>query len=103
MKETQFLYLDTKGRKTGKMHEIEIWFATYDGNYYVVSKLGERSNWVENIKHDKSAAFRVGDKVFKGTARIMADKNSELSSRGSNLMDDKHGWCNGSIIELKPS
>jgi len=103
MQEAQFLYLTTKGRNTRKMREIEIWFVEYDGNYYIVSELGEGSNWVQNIKHDTSISFRVGDKVFKGTARIMADKKPELSSRVSKLMDKKYGWSNGLIVELKPS
>jgi len=103
MQEAQFLYLTTKGRNTGKMHEIEIWFVEYNGNYYIVSELREGSNWVQNIKHDTSISFRAGDKVFKGTARIMADKKPELSSRVSKLMDKKYGWSNGLIVELKPS
>ncbi|HEY4674057.1 MAG TPA: nitroreductase/quinone reductase family protein [Nitrososphaerales archaeon] len=78
MQEAQFLYLTTKGRNTGKMHEIEIWFVEYDGNCYIVSELGEGSNWVQNIKHDTSISFRAGDKVFKGTARIMADKKTRI-------------------------
>ena len=103
MQEVQFLYLATKGRKTGKMCEIEIWFVEYNGNYYIVSELRERSNWVQNAKHNSSISFRVGDKVFKGTASIVSDKGSELASRVSKLMDKKYGWSNGLIVELKPS
>ena len=36
--EQQFLYLTTKGWKTGIQHEIEIWFVSYDGKYYILSE-----------------------------------------------------------------
>jgi hypothetical protein len=34
----QFLYLTTKGWKTGKVHEIEIWFVEQNEKYYVLSE-----------------------------------------------------------------
>ena len=42
--EPQYLYLTTKGRKTGKPHQIEIWFVAYDGYCYVISETPERSD-----------------------------------------------------------
>jgi len=36
IEEEQFLYLTTKGWKTGKEHRIEIWFVSYDDKYYVI-------------------------------------------------------------------
>ena len=45
----QFLYLTTKGWKTGKQHKIEIWFVEYDKRYYVMSENMDRADWVKNI------------------------------------------------------
>jgi hypothetical protein len=48
----QFLYLTTKGWKTGKQHRIEIWFVQYNKRYYIMSELLEFAHWVQNIIHD---------------------------------------------------
>jgi hypothetical protein len=48
----QFLYVTTKGWKTGKQHGIEIWFVQYNKRYYIMSELLERAHWVQNIIHD---------------------------------------------------
>ncbi len=38
--EPQFLYLTTIGRKSGKPHQIEIWFVEYQGCCYIVNEGG---------------------------------------------------------------
>jgi hypothetical protein len=50
--EQQFLYVTTKGWKTGRQHRIEIWFISYADKYYVVSERKEKA-WVQNIMHDQ--------------------------------------------------
>jgi hypothetical protein len=42
--ERQFLYLTTKGWRTGIQHEIEIWFVFYADKYYVVSERKEKDH-----------------------------------------------------------
>lgn len=102
--EEQFLYLTTKGWKTGKVHEIEIWFVRHVSNYYVVSEMREKSQWVQNIQHDQTVSFRVGANSFSGTARLVHSKEErELVSEVSKLMDKKYGWSKGLIVELKPA
>ncbi len=43
------LYLTTMGRRTGRPHRIEIWFAVHDGRIYLLSGGRDRSDWVRNI------------------------------------------------------
>jgi F420H(2)-dependent quinone reductase len=50
--EQQFLYLTTKGWKTGRQHEVEIWFVSYDDKYYLISERKEKAHWVQNIMHN---------------------------------------------------
>jgi hypothetical protein len=33
-----FLYLTTKGWKTGRQHKIEMWFVSYADKHYIVSE-----------------------------------------------------------------
>jgi deazaflavin-dependent oxidoreductase (nitroreductase family) len=96
----QFLYLTTKGWKTGKQHKIEIWFVEYDVRYYVMAETLEKAHWVQNIMHDPKVLFTVKHNTVEGTARIV-DKSKEpkLSSEISKLMSAKE--VDGLIIELK--
>ena len=101
--ERQFLYLTTKGWKTGRQHRIEIWFVSYAGKYYVVSERKENAHWVQNIMHHQRVLFTVNSKSFEGTARIVDKPNdSKLAEEVSNLMYTKYEWSDGLIVELTP-
>ena len=45
-----FLYLTTVGRRTGRPHRIEIWFAAHEGRLYLLSGGRERADWVRNLQ-----------------------------------------------------
>ena len=47
--EQEFLYLTTRGRKTGHAREIEIWFTRRGRSHYVVAEHGLRAHWVQNL------------------------------------------------------
>ncbi|MEO9294396.1 MAG: nitroreductase/quinone reductase family protein [Nitrososphaera sp.] len=96
----QFLYLKTKGWKTGRQHEIEIWFVNYDGKYYIVSEHREQSHWVKNVLRNPGISFSVTGRRFEGTARVV--KEPDLIAAVSKLMDAKYGWSDGLIVELAP-
>jgi hypothetical protein len=104
-----FLYLTTKGRTTGLLRTIEIWFTEHAGRYYLVSEKREQSGWVKNIEQDPEVAFSVGTRGNEqaelvrraGRARILhPGKEPELCRIVSGLMDKKYGWSNGLIVEL---
>ncbi|MBZ0291245.1 MAG: nitroreductase family deazaflavin-dependent oxidoreductase [Anaerolineae bacterium] len=98
-----YLYLTTTGRRSGRPHEIEIWFVSYNNCYYLVSERRERSDWVQNIQHQPSVRFRVGEQHFNGVGRAVdRTQEPELAAAVSQLMDDKYGWSDGLIVELKP-
>ncbi|HLV36385.1 MAG TPA: nitroreductase/quinone reductase family protein [Spirillospora sp.] len=99
-----YLYLTTTGWKSGRPHEIEIWFVAYNGAYYLVSERRERSHWVQNIRHNPAISFRLGETHYHGTGRIIDNAaEPELAAAVSRLMDDKYGWSSGLIVELKPA
>jgi deazaflavin-dependent oxidoreductase (nitroreductase family) len=95
--------LTTKGWKSGREHEIEIWFISYDDKYYLISERKEKAHWVQNIMHNPTVLFTVHSKSFEGTARTV-DKHDEpkLAEEVSSLMHAKYGWSNGLIVELIP-
>ena len=74
--EQQFLYLTTKGWKTGREHRIEIWFVSYADKYYTMSEHREKAHWVQNIIHNSRVMFSVNSKSFEGIAQIV-NKNTD--------------------------
>jgi deazaflavin-dependent oxidoreductase (nitroreductase family) len=102
-KEPEFLYVTTTGWKTGKPHEIEIWYVSYESAYYIVAEGREQAHWVQNIQHNPLISFRVGDKNFQGQGRVI-DNAAEpaLAAAVSAKMDEKYEWSDGLIVELRP-
>ncbi len=102
-----YLYLTTTGHKTGKAHEIEIWFVWHEGAYYLVSGNREKAHWVQNIQHEPAVRFRVGAAHYDGTARTVTDETdpteNALMQAIRALMDAKYDWSDGLIVELKPT
>ncbi len=103
MSEPQYLYLTTIGRKSGLPREIEIWFTTRKGLYYLIAEHRERTQWVKNIRHNPRIAFRVGKQRFTGTGRVLdQDREPELWREVCALSEKKYGWSNGLVVELIP-
>lgn len=101
--EPQYLYLTTTGWKSGKAHEIEIWFVGLNGKFYLVSERRERSHWVQNIQRQSRITFRVGEQTYQGSGReIEPEVEPELAVQVSTLMDKKYKWSEGLIMELSP-
>ena len=99
----QFLYLTTRGWKTGNQHRIEIWFVEYDERYYIISERLGSAHWVQNIKNNPSVSFSINYNIFKGNARIVdQEKEPALATEVSKLMDTKCKWSQGLIVELTP-
>lgn len=102
--DVQYLYLTTTGWKSGKAHEIEIWFVALDGRYYLVAEHRERAHWVRNIQHGPAIRFRVGEQTYAGMGRTVSDADEpDLAARVKALMDRKYKWSDGLIVELAPS
>ena len=101
--EPNFLYLTTKGRRSGQPREIEIWFTQNRNRYYVISYLYGEAHWVRNIRKNRQVTFRVGKKSFSGEARILEPSGEpDLCRRVQHLSDVKYGWKDGLIVELVP-
>src|SRR5437660_11321506 len=51
-----FAYLTTIGRRSGKQHTIEVWFALHDGRIYMLSGGGDRADWVKKFETDAAGS-----------------------------------------------
>jgi hypothetical protein len=100
----EFLYLTTTGWKSGKPHEIEIWYGEYQGRYYLMSENREGSHWVQNIQHNPSVSFWVEGQTYQGTGRaIDREAEPELAAGVAAVFDAKFKWSEGLIVELSPA
>ncbi len=95
-----YLYLTTIGRKSGNPHEIEIWFVTHQGRFYLIAERREGADWVQNILHNPAITFRVGKEIYRGRARVVPPDETALTQTIRQLMDEKYGWSDGLIVEL---
>jgi deazaflavin-dependent oxidoreductase (nitroreductase family) len=97
----QFLYLTTRGRKSGLPRQIEIWFTEHAGRFFVIAEY-ETSQWVQNVRAHADVQVRVAGEEFAGTAHIVDPKTEpELHREVQELSTKKYGWGDGTVVELK--
>jgi deazaflavin-dependent oxidoreductase (nitroreductase family) len=86
-----FCYLTTVGRKTGKPHTIEIWFARENGNLYLLSGGGESADWVRNLRKTSAVQVRIGSRTVAAKAHEVTTAEEDALAR--RLLDEKYmGW-----------
>ncbi len=96
----QYLYLTTRGRKSGLPREIEIWFTCHDERFYLIAEY-PTSHWVRNLQAHPEAQVRVAGENFTTQSRIVSnDTDAELHRAIADLSRQKYGWGEGTIIEL---
>ena len=94
----QYLYLTTTGHKSGRPHEIEIWYVRHGQAYYIVSEKREAAHWVQNIRANPAVSFRIGETTCAGRASISDD--AALLQAVKAKMDVKYGWSDGLVVQL---
>jgi len=98
-----YLYLTTKGRRSGLPRQIEIWFTESEERFFVIAEYPDRANWVKNIRADPRVRVRVADRQFDASARLVQDDaEPELAQRVKALSDEKYGWSAGLVVEIAP-
>ena len=106
-----FAYLTTIGRKTGKAHRIEIWFAVDARQLFMLSGGGDSADWVRNIRRNGHVRIQVGSRTVSARARIARAGTEDQRARellDAKYMDWKPGkklssWARGStpvVIDL---
>jgi deazaflavin-dependent oxidoreductase (nitroreductase family) len=90
--------LITTGRRTGRPHEIEIWFGVVDETMYVLSGNGVGADWFRNLQADPVVRVKVDDDVHEGVARVVTDADER--ERVGDVMGGKYVWSGDSSIGL---
>jgi deazaflavin-dependent oxidoreductase (nitroreductase family) len=76
-----YCYLTTSGRRSGRPHRVEIWFALGQDAVYLLSGGGDGSDWVRNLILSPDVILEIGDDNRKGTARIVTDADEDALAR----------------------
>jgi deazaflavin-dependent oxidoreductase (nitroreductase family) len=99
----QYLYLTTRGRRTGLPRTIEIWFVQSEGNYYILAEHFLETQWVRNIMSDGRVTVRVGGRTFTAVARVL-DRvaDAEAWETAARLAREKYDWGDGLPVEIVP-
>jgi deazaflavin-dependent oxidoreductase (nitroreductase family) len=98
----QYLYLTTRGRRSGLPRQIEIWFTHRQGRFYLIAEYAT-SKWLQNLRAHPDAQVRVGEKNFATSARfVSSEAEPELHQAVSDLSRKKYGWGEGTVVELIP-
>ena len=101
--DSQFLYLTTTGRKTGLAREIEIWFVTDQGRYYLLAEHFHKTHWVRNIQANPRVRWKVGGRESGGTAWVLDESRDAAQWRKvQDLARLKYGWGDGLPVEIVP-
>ena len=89
-----FAYLTTIGRRSGRPHRIEIWFALNEGRIYLLSGGGDTADWVRNMRKDGRVRIQVGSRGVAARARVIRARREDQLAR--ELLDAKYmAWRQG--------
>ena len=108
----KFLYLITKGRKSGNDHEVELWFAISNGKIYL-SHEGKHTDWIKNLLKNETVKIRIGSESFEGPAKLVPIGSAEREVGERALYEKYYGpasketlddWFElSSVIEISPN
>ncbi len=86
-----FCYLTTTGRRSGRQHRIEIWYASAPerDTIYLLSGGRERSDWVRNLMAQPQCTVDIAEVSYRGTARIVTPDTAE-DEAARDLVHDKY-------------
>jgi deazaflavin-dependent oxidoreductase (nitroreductase family) len=98
VKSEKLIHLTTQGRKTGRPHIVELWFAPSDSKVYL-SHEGNDTDWIKNIKRNPEVSFEIGGRKYIGQAHLIADYTQEAWSAKVALYEKYYNKAAKAVIE----
>ena len=83
-----YCYLTTTGRRSGRPHRIEIWYAVEGQTLYLLAGGGRTSDWVRNLVVDPAVTLEIGDDELATRARVVDD--GDEAERARTLLFEKY-------------
>lgn len=102
---SEYGYLSTVGRDTGRWRTVEIWHAARGGVIYLMPGDRERADWVRDILANPQVLWRIGgpreltpDGAVPAEARpVTGDPYAEAAARRL-LAARYQGWQEGDVL-----
>ena len=84
------------GRKTGKPHEVTIWFVL-DGDKLYIGTANVNRQWVRNVQKTPKIRLSMGGEAFDGNARFLTDRAEHERAMAA----IRHKYCVRQFAALK--
>jgi deazaflavin-dependent oxidoreductase (nitroreductase family) len=84
------------GRKTGKPHEVTIWFVL-DRDKLLIGTANVNRQWVRNVQKTPKIRLSMGGETFDGNARFLTDRAEHGRSMAATR---RKYWMFRPIIEV---
>ena len=91
-------YVTTVGRRSGKKHEVEIWFGVIADALYLISGNGSKADWYRNALVTPAVSVRIQEETMVGIARDVTDAAERR--RVGEVMGAKYPWDGDASIGL---
>jgi F420H(2)-dependent quinone reductase len=73
--------LEVRGHKSGRTISFPVVVADYQGERYLVAMLGQKANWVRNLRADGHAVLRRGRPEHVSLVEDLSDKRAAILRR----------------------
>ncbi len=73
--------LEVRGHKSGRTISFPVVVADYQGERYLVAMLGQKTNWVRNLRADGRAVLRRGRREDVSLVEDLSDKRAAILRR----------------------
>jgi hypothetical protein len=73
--------LEVRGHKSGRTISFPVVVADYQGERYLVAMLGQKANWVRNLRADGRAVLRRGRPEAVSLVEDLSDKRAAVLRR----------------------
>jgi F420H(2)-dependent quinone reductase len=77
----QAVTLEVRGHKSGRTISFPVVVADYQGERYLVAMLGQKTNWVRNLRADGRAVLRRGRREDVSLVEDLSDKRAAILRR----------------------
>ena len=73
--------IEVRGRKTGRKISFPIVIVAYEGDRYLVAMMGDKTNWVRNLRADNHAVLLQGKRQNVSLVEDFSDNRAAILRR----------------------
>ncbi len=98
LKNEKFVFLTTKGRRSGKEHVVELWFALSNGKIYL-SHEGKHTDWIKNLLKYSNVKMKIGKEDLTGEGKIAPMGSPEREAGMRALYGKYYGPASKEVLD----